>query len=168
MRGILKEILITINENTHFFSMASPGGVNPAITAGSYKSGSHWLHGSQQLLHTRHTPPPPDLSTSKAHLHLQLTVAISLTPAQIPSPPLAPASVSPRSPSPVIEKSQAVTSPSCPCQGRSNPFPCCCGALLCQNPKLKDRILSFHVIPPEVRFGDNQQKKLCLANIEKY
>ena len=131
----------------------------PLPTAGSCKSDSCWLHGSQQLLHTTYTPPPPDLPPfHKQSTSLLPVTIISLTPAQIPSAPLAPASIAPRPPSPATEKSETIISPTCPCQDRSNPFPCCCRALLCQNPKLKDRILPFHVIHPEAGFGDNQLK----------
>lgn len=160
MRGIFKAILITINKNIHY-SIASLGGVNPAIT-------HSWILQIRLTLASRVTAPPPHhvcstsprstLSTDKAHLHLQAPTTTSLTPAQIPSASPAPAGISPSPPSPVTEGSQAIISPSCPCQEKSSPFPCCSGALLCQNHKLKEMNLPFLVTHPEAGFADRQLK----------
>lgn len=59
-------------------------------TAGSYKSDTCWFHGSQQLLHTTYTPPPPDLPpfhkqrTSPTPAHNDYQTPAPTAPASIP------------------------------------------------------------------------------------
>lgn len=160
MRRNFKAILITINKNIHY-SIAGLGGVNPAITYSwilqTRLTPPSWL-AAPPPHHVCSTSPSSALSTGKAHLLLQAPTATSLTPAQTPSASLAPASTSPSPPSPATEDSQAVISPSCPCQEKPNPFPCCSAALLCQNHRLKEMNLPFLVIHPEAGFADNQLK----------
>jgi len=154
------EILIAINENI-YFSIASLGSVNPAISY-SYILQIRlvlvsWATAAPSY-HTYSTSLRSVPFTAAKHISISSTLTMSLSPAQTPFAPVATASIFPRPSSPVTDKSQAIISPNCPQLNRSNPFPCCCGALLCQNPKLKERILPFHIIHTEAGFGDNYLK----------